>query len=608
MEHSPMVLMADSWYVDRVWHLREINHPWESERIRIRDVMNGGEGAVKALLGDSRIGQDITTVNMLESGMNRLSQKLGIPPTLKIHPPRGKESDAQRNKAAKRRRLVDAYDDLSQVDLMMPQLARWMPGYGFGVLVHMPTKWGDHWYPAMELRDSFDCWPGWYGPQQHPFEIAFVRQADESWVAHHYPQFDAARKSIKGASSRLIVPGGGSYAGFDSKGTYDASWEGDAGEVTIVEYYDMDGSHLVAPGYGLVLQHIPNPVPNMLPFNFGKRYSFDRLKGQYDGMLGMMAMMAKLNVLALIASEDAVFRETNVIGDMEGTKYNRGRFAVNYFQPGTRVERPGGDVAFGVFQQIDRVERQMRIQGQYSVIEDSQSPNSYVTGRGLDSLTASADQNVNEYQRVIARMLERADAYRLAWDELHTAGSTRKPMPSPAVDEDYRPSQDIKGMYATKRMYGVMAGWDEPQKIVTALQLLQAGIIDIETVQENLSGIDDVNQIRERNRRDGAEGQLIQSLAMRAQQGDPAATMALVEIYQNPDDMDTILARFFTPQEPQMSPEEQAMMMGGMGGPLGPGAMTAGNQPPPVSTVLSQLGMGGEVEGGIQTVGRLPER
>ena len=34
-----------------------------------------------------------------------------------------------------------------------------------------------------------------------------------------------------------------------------------------------------------------------------------------------------------------------------------------------------------------------------------------------------------------------------------------------------------------------MAGYDEPQKIVTGLQLLQAGIIDTQTLQENLDGL-----------------------------------------------------------------------------------------------------------------------
>ena len=47
--------------------------------------------------------------------------------------------------------------------------------------------------------------------------------------------------------------------------------------------------------------------------------------------------------------------------------------------------------------------------------------------------------------------------------------------------EKYNPSSDIMGSYKTRRVYGAMAGYDEPQKIVTGLQLLQAGIIDKET-------------------------------------------------------------------------------------------------------------------------------
>lgn len=47
-----------------------------------------------------------------------------------------------------------------------------------------------------------------------------------------------------------------------------------------------------------------------------------------------------------------------------------------------------------------------------------------------------------------------------------------------AFSEQYVPSTDIAGQYDTRRVYGVMAGFDEPTKIVSGLQLLQAGIID----------------------------------------------------------------------------------------------------------------------------------
>ena len=66
--------------------------------------------------------------------------------------------------------------------------------------------------------------------------------------------------------------------------------------------------------------------------------------------------------------------------------------------------------------------------------------------------------------------------------------------------------------------------------------------------------------INERIRKQKAEDLLFETLLARANQGDAQATMAVVEIYKQPDDMQMILNKFFTPEEPQLSPEEMAMM------------------------------------------------
>ena len=87
-------------------------------------------------------------------------------------------------------------------------------------------------------------------------------------------------------------------------------------------------------------------------------------------------------------------------------------------------------------------------------------------------------------------------------------------------------------MYKTRRVYGVMAGFDEPTKIVSGLQLLQAGIIDKETLQENMDGLDNVQKINDRILKDEAERTLFETLKVQASQGDPKATMALVQIYK----------------------------------------------------------------------------
>jgi hypothetical protein len=143
----------------------------------------------------------------------------------------------------------------------------------------------------------------------------------------------------------------------------------------------------------------------------------------------------------------------------------------------------------------------------------------------------------------------------------------------------------------------MMATWDDNSKIVAGLQLLQGGIIDSLTMQENLDGLDDVQKINQRINQDRARQDLFTALEMMASQGDPRAAMVLVEIMDKPDQTVTILKKFFTPQEPQMSPEEEQMAQAG--GPPGATGMGPG---PSVQSVLTELEGSGTTGGGVQTV------
>ncbi len=148
-----------------------------------------------------------------------------------------------------------------------------------------------------------------------------------------------------------------------------------------------------------------------------RSFAFDRLQGQYDQIIGLMASMAKINVMSIIAMEDAVFTETNISGEIESGQYRKGRFAVNYLAPGTQVSKPASNVPYQIFQQIDRIERQLRVGGSYPVSDDSQSPLSFATGRGLEELGASMSLMIREYHTVMADAAEMIDFKRLEWDE-----------------------------------------------------------------------------------------------------------------------------------------------------------------------------------------------
>jgi len=293
--------------------------------------------------------------------------------------------------------------------------------------------------------------------------------------------------------------------------------------------------------------------------------------------------MAKINVLSVIAMEDAVFTETNIIGEIESGQYKKGRLSVNYLTPGSQVIKPVNNLPYQLFQQIDRLERHLRLGSAYPVSDDGQSPNAFVTGRGLEELGQSASLHVREYQTILKDALEQIDTKRLEWDEIMYP-KMRKPIAGyrkgTAFKETYVPGSDIAEQYKTRRIYGVMAGFDEPQKIITGLQLKQQGIIDTQTLQENMDGLDNISQIQHRINSERAENVLFESLMAQAAQGNPKATMAAIEIKKNPQNINKILEKFYTPEGDEMTPEEEAIAQGPQG-PQGP--------PPGLQQVLAQV-------------------
>ena len=576
---------------DKITQLHYDNQDAYATRGRIRSIMNGGPSGILALLGDQIKGfQDwqVPVPNLMSTGLEHLAQKIGRIPNLKIDIPNDRDSERSKQKAEKMSRIISAYDENQRLDIQMPQVGRWLPGYGFSVWVIREKKDANGVpYPCAELRDPYNCFPGYFGADQQPKEMSIIRRVPKYALAKVYPNF---KEKIydKDMGTGLSIGSGSASPYTDS---YAGSWANSNGQGDLIsEYYCEEGTYIFHMSSGAIFDFIPNPLSSGPAFVVAKKFSFDQLQGQYDQIIGLMAAMAKINVMSIIAMEDAVFTETNISGELESGQYRKGRFAVNYLAPGTQVSKPASNVPYQIFQQIDRVERQLRVGGAYPVTDDSQSPLSFATGRGLEELGASMSLMIREYHTIMADAIEQTDAKRLEWDNImyggkpkHLSGYSNNKF----FSEKYDPEKDIGFNYKTRRVYGAMAGYDEPQKIVTGLQLLQAGIIDTQTLQENLDGLDNIVRVNERITREKADKVLFDTLLAQSQQGDQRATMAIVEIRKNPGDVQNILDKFFTPQEPQMTEEEISFVEE-----AGPGGTLPPQGPPPGIAQMLQ-GMGG---------------
>ena len=575
---------------DKITQLHYDNQDAYATRGRIRSIMNGGPSGILALLGDQIKGfQDwqVPVPNLMSTGLEHLAQKIGRIPNLKIDIPNDRDSERSKQKAEKMSRIISAYDENQRLDIQMPQVGRWLPGYGFAVWVIREKKDSNGVpYPCAELRDPYNCFPGYFGADQQPKEMSIVRRVPKYALAQVYPEF---KEQIydKDMGTGLSIGSGSASPYTDS---YSGSWANSNGQGDLIsEFYNEEGTYVFHMSSGQIFDFIPNPLQSGPAFVVAKKFSFDQLQGQYDQIIGLMAAMAKINVMSIIAMEDAVFTETNISGELESGQYRKGRFAVNYLAPGTQVSKPASNVPYQIFQQIDRVERQLRVGGAYPVTDDSQSPLSFATGRGLEELGASMSLMIREYHTIMADAIEQTDAKRLEWDNImyggkpkHLSGYSNNKF----FSEKYDPEKDIGFNYKTRRVYGAMAGYDEPQKIVTGLQLLQAGIIDTETLQENLDGLDNIVRVNERITREKADKVLFDTLLAQSQAGDQRATMAIVEIRKNPGDVQNILDKFFTPQEPQMTEEEISFVEE-----AGPGGTLPPQGPPPgIAQMLQGLG------------------
>ena len=81
-----------------------------------------------------------------------------------------------------------------------------------------------------------------------------------------------------------------------------------------------------------------------------------------------------------------------------------------------------------------------------------------------------------------------------------------------------------------------------------------------------MDGLENVQKINDRILKDEAERTLFETLKVQAAEGDPKATMALVQIYKNPNAMQSVLDKFYTAEEPEVPEGEAAMIEEMLGG------------------------------------------
>tara|TARA_B100000287_G_scaffold49248_1_gene43640 strand:+ start:193 stop:1959 length:1767 start_codon:yes stop_codon:yes gene_type:complete len=373
----------------------------DSAKARMRELRDYYNGDVIVPLPELNSDEQSAVANLLAQGLDQTAMRIASTSPDIFCPPTDTRTKRARENASIRRRALFGWWENSRMDLQLAKRARHLIGYATtcAQLRFNPKVGAPEWH----LRDPLTTFPAqMLGVDDlRPRDVIFAYERPLSWLKKQYPE--AARR-------------------FAAEGKADADQK-----IDLIEYIDGEeqvliGSRAPIPttmfsqpdednkGIVIELERAINPM-GQTPVVCAERISLDNAQGQFDGILGMYQMQARLMALEVIAVQKGVFPDTWLVGRQGETPQ-----IVNPADGLTGevgVVR-GGDLRDMQMQPgymtnpaIDRLERAQRLTAGIPQEFGGESTSNIRTGRRGDAvLSAVVDFTVQEAQRIMARSLQ----------------------------------------------------------------------------------------------------------------------------------------------------------------------------------------------------------
>ena len=364
----------------------------------LRDYYNGD---VVVPLPELDSSEQSAVANLLAQGLDQTAMRIASTAPDIYCPPTDANTKRARDNAAIRRKAIFGWWEHSRMDLQLAKRARHLIGYATTCTqLRFNSKAG---CPEWHLRDPLTTYPSkLLGVDDlRPRDVIFAYERSLGWLKRYYPE--AAIKFTN-----------------DGKADQDL-------RIEMIEYVDDEEQVLIATrtqtqtvSFGMVTDQSPfisqelERVPNLLgetPVVFAQRISLDGAQGQFDGILGMYQMQARLMALEVIAVQKGIFPDTWLIGRAGETP--------QIVNPADGLTGEVGMVRGGDMRDmqmspgymtnpaIDRLERAQRLTAGIPQEYGGESTSNIRTGRRGDAvLAATVDFTIQEAQRIMSRSLQ----------------------------------------------------------------------------------------------------------------------------------------------------------------------------------------------------------
>ncbi len=364
----------------------------------LRDYYNGD---VIVPLPELNSDEQSAVANLLAQGLDQTAMRIASTRPDIYCPPTDPAKKRSRDNSEIRRKAIFGWWEHSRMDLQIAKRARHLIGYATTITqIRFNPKTG---CPEWHLRDPLTAYPATLlgVDDMRPRDVVFAYERPLGYLRTMYPE---AARTFQGDSGA-----------------------GDDQPIEMIEYVSDEEQVLIAmrgpvktglfatstnsdENIVVELERAPNPLGEC-PVVCAGRISLDDAQGQFDGILGMYQMQARLMALEVIAVQKGVFPDTWLIGRPGETP--------QIVNPADGLTGEvglvrGGDLRDMQMQPgymtnpaIDRLERAQRLTAGIPPEFGGESTTNIRTGRRGDAvLSAVVDFPVQEAQRIMARSLQ----------------------------------------------------------------------------------------------------------------------------------------------------------------------------------------------------------
>jgi hypothetical protein len=471
-------------------------------------------------------------INLINTTLDQTAMRVASTLPDLYYPPLRFGFKQSEDKARTLRRANLAWWEMNKIQQKMRRRARQLLGYGTTPVLLRPNMKTEapHWH-TRDALNAFPC-PTGDPDDMTPPDCIFTFTRSYGWLVSHYPD--------KVNALRTGDPFGKKP---DPAMQFDMiEYHDDAVTVLAVLGNNVSPGGLQlpsnTPGAPVVeLERIANRT-GMCLVVAPKRITLDRPMGQFDGMLGMYQMMAKLTALEIIAVERGIFPETYLVSRPNETArflagpYD-GRSGLVNIVAGGDIKETTPNPGFATTNTVDRIERAARASSGAAAEFGGESPSNVRTGKRGDAvMSAIVDFPVQEAQEILAQSLVEENKRAVAIAKTYFGNQRKSFYVSTGKRPghvDYVPNRDFET--DVNRVTYPHAGADANALVIGLGQRVGMGTLSTRSAMEIDPMIADPELEEDRIVAEGLQRSLLTSLEQQAAQGAlPPHDLARIQV------------------------------------------------------------------------------